>query len=89
MKAKLFSLLLLPSLSWAVPNISDGKLLYDESCAKCHHTPYQSLGWNEMTNRTELRYMIEACSDHFQLEWNAKDVEDTEEFLNTEFFLFD
>ncbi len=83
---KLLSLLLLPSLSWALPNLSDGKLLYDESCAKCHHTPYQSLGWNEMTNKIELSHMVEACSDYFNLDWNAQDIEDTTEFLNTEFF---
>ncbi len=89
MKAKLLALALLPTLAWAVPNISDGKLLYDESCAKCHHTPYESLGWNEMTNRIELAHMISACSDHFQLDWNAQDIEDAGEYLNTEFFFFD
>jgi len=88
-KAKLLALALLPGLSLAVANITDGKLLYDESCVKCHHTPYESLGWNEMTNRIELRHMIEACSNHFQLDWNDQDVQDTEEFLNTEFFFFD
>lgn len=89
MQAKLLALVLLPSLSWAAPNISDGKLLYDESCAKCHHTPYQSLGWNEMDNRIELSHMVSACSDHFQLDWNEQDIKDTTEYLNTEFFFFD
>ncbi len=84
--ARLLSLFLLPTLSWAVPNVSDGKLLYDESCAKCHHTPYESLGWNEMTSKTELTGMVEACSDHFQLNWNEQDIEDTAGYLNAEFF---
>ncbi|MDB2590576.1 hypothetical protein N9Y32_06070 [Candidatus Thioglobus sp.] len=89
MKTSLLSLCLLPSLGWAVANIADGKLLYDESCAKCHHTPYQSLGWNEMTSKIEVSLMVSACSDHFQLDWNAQDIEDTTEFLNTEFFFFE
>ena len=88
MRVKLSLIFLLPSISFAMPNISDGKLLYDESCVKCHHTPYQSLGWNEMTNKIELSHMVEACSDYFQLEWNAQDIKDTTEFLNTEFFFF-
>ncbi len=87
MKAKFLSLILLPSLSWAVPNINDGKLLYDESCTRCHQNPYQSLGWNEINNFVELEYMIGACSNYFQLEWNEQDIEDTSEYLNTEFFL--
>jgi hypothetical protein len=94
-KSNLLSLFLLPSLSWAVtnitdgkatPSIPDGKLLYDESCAKCHHAPYESLGWNEITSKAELRQMIGSCSDHFQLEWNEQDITDTSEYLNTEFF---
>ena len=89
MKTSLLSLCLLPSFSWAVANIADGALLYDESCAKCHHTPYQSLGWNEMTSKAELGYMIESCSDYFQLDWNAQDIEDTSEYLNAEFFFLE
>lgn len=89
MKNKLLFLALLPTFSWAAPNISDGKLLYDESCAKCHHTPYESLGGDEITNRMELDYMIEACSNYFQLDWNVQDIEDTGEYLNTEFFFFE
>lgn len=80
---------LLSTASMAAPNLADGQLLYDESCAKCHHTPYQSLGWNEMTSKREVSHMVSACSDHFQLEWNDQDIEDTTEFLNTEFFFFD
>jgi len=94
-KTSLLSLFLLPSLSWAVanitdekatPSIPDGKLLYDESCAKCHHAPYESLGWNEMTSKAELKQMVDSCSDHFQLDWNEQDIIDTSEYLNTEFF---
>ncbi len=89
MKVRLIFALLLPSISSAVPNLADGKLLYDESCAKCHHIPYQSLGWNEMNNHVELSHMVSACSDHFQLDWNEQDIKDTTEYLNTEFFFFD
>ena len=89
LKASLLSLFLLPSLSWAVPNIADGKLLYEESCAKCHHIPYESLGWNEMTSKDELGNMIGACSDYFRLNWNAQDIQDTREYLNTEFFFLE
>ncbi len=89
MKTSLLSVFLLPSLSWAVANITDGKLLYDESCAKCHHSPYESLGWNEMTSKIELGSMIESCGDYFQLDWNAQDIEDTSEYLNTEFFFLE
>lgn len=39
-----------------------------------------------MTNKIELSHMVEACSDYFNLDWNAQDIEDTTEFLNTEFF---
>jgi len=77
---KLLFFTLLPSLSWAVPNVSDGKLLYDESCARCHQNPYQDLGWNEMTN---------PCDGYFQLDWNKQDFEDITEYLNSEFFQLD
>ena len=83
------TLILAALLSSAVhANLSDGQLLYEESCAKCHHSPYQSLGWNEMTNILEVRHMVEACSDYFQLDWNQQDVRDTVEYLNNEFFFF-
>ena len=81
--------LLLPFALIAAPNIADGALLYDESCAKCHHSPYESLGWNEMTSKIELDSMIESCSDYFRLDWNAQDIEDTSEYLNTEFFFLE
>ena len=86
---KLLFIVLLPSLSWAVPNVSDGKLLYDESCARCHQNPYQDLGWNEMTNLIELSHMIHACDGYFQLDWNKQDFEDITEYLNSEFFKLD
>ncbi len=73
----------------ALANPSDGQLLYNESCAKCHHTPYQTLGWAELTNRFELRHMVGACSDYFQLDWDRQDVNDTVEYLNKEFFFFE
>ncbi|WP_428087153.1 hypothetical protein [Candidatus Thioglobus sp.] len=79
----------MPFASIATPNIADGALLYEESCAKCHHAPYQSLGWEEMSNKIELSHMIKACSNHFQLEWNQQDIKDTTEYLNAEFFFFD
>ena len=74
--------------STAHANLADGKLLYEESCAKCHHSPYQTLGWNEMTNILEVTHMVEACSDYFRLDWNRQDVRDTVEYLNNEFFFF-
>ncbi len=80
---------LLPSLALAQPNIVDGKLLYEESCIKCHSDPYLSIGLNEMSNPIELSYMVNVCSEHFQLNWNQQDIEDTTHYLNTEFFRFD
>lgn len=42
-----------------------------------------------MTSKAELSYMIGACSDYFHLDWNAQDIEDTREYLNTEFFFLE
>ena len=83
----------LPNLALAItlqqPNIGDGKLLYEESCLKCHGDPYLSNGLDEMTNVTDLFYMTKACSKHFQLAWNKQDITDTTHYLNTKFFHFD
>jgi len=90
---KALLLTLLPHLALAItlvqPNIDDGKLLYEESCIKCHDDPYLSSGLDEMTNKTELFYMVTACSRHFQLAWNKQDITDTTYYLNTKFFHFD
>ncbi len=82
-------LFFLSSASLAAPNLADGRLLYEEECEKCHKTPYESLGWNELTKKEEIAIMVGACSDHFQLDWNSQDILDTTEYLNSEFFLFD
>ncbi len=86
-KILLFSLL--PSLVLAQPNLEDGKLLYEESCLHCHGDPYLSNGLDEMTNTTELFYMVKACARHFQLNWNQQDITDTTHYLNTKFFQLD
>lgn len=83
-------LLLLPCASMAVPNIADGKLLYEESCAKCHGSDYyQGLSVDEITNTVELSHWVDTCSTHFNLGWNDQDIEDTVHYLNREFFLID
>ena len=90
---KALLLALLPNLVLAIeltnPNIDDGKLLYEESCLKCHGDPYLENGLDEMTNITELFYMTKACSKHFQLAWNKQDITDTTHYLNTKFFHFE
>ncbi len=86
-KILLFSLL--PGLVLAQPNIEDGKLLYEESCINCHGDPYSSSGLDEMTNTTELFYMVRACARHFRLNWNQQDITDTTHYLNTKFFQLD
>ncbi|HIM95209.1 MAG TPA: cytochrome c [Gammaproteobacteria bacterium] len=83
-KILLFSLL--PSLVLALPNLEDGKLLYEESCLNCHGDPYLSSGLDEMTNTTDLFYMVRACAKHFRLNWNQQDITDTTHYLNTKFF---
>ncbi len=84
---KLALIALLPIYSWAAPNINDGKLLYEESCAKCHGTTaYQGLGMDEMTNLVELSHWVNTCSTHFRLDWNEQDISDTVHYLNNEFF---
>ena len=85
-RAVFFIALLLPFTILAEPNYADGKLLFEESCEKCHRTPYQGLGWNDMLNLVELRHMIGACSDHFHLDWNKQDIDDALHYMNSEFF---
>jgi hypothetical protein len=86
-KILLFSLL--PGLVLALPNLEDGKLLYEESCLNCHGDPYLSSGLDEMTNTTDLFYMVRACAKHFRLNWNQQDITDTTHYLNTKFFQLD
>lgn len=69
------------------PNLSDGKLLYEESCSHCHGSDYyQGLGMDEMTNIYEILHWVEGCSKHFHLGWNEQDITDTAYFLNKEYF---
>jgi len=68
---KLLLFALLPICAWAVPNANDGKLLYEESCAKCHGiSSYQGLGMDEITNLIELaqldRYLQQAFSPRLE-----------------------
>jgi len=90
---KALLLTLLPGLALAIelvqPNIGDGKLLYEESCMRCHDDPYLSNGLDEMTNTTELFYMVTACSRHFDLDWNKQDITDTTHYMNIKFFQLD
>lgn len=87
---KLLLFALLPICAWAVPNANDGKLLYEESCAKCHGiSSYQGLGMDEITNLIELAHWTDTCSKHFRLDWNNQDIEDTVHYLNREFFRLD
>jgi len=86
-KILLFSLL--PGLVLALPNLEDGKLLYEESCLNCHGDPYLSSGLDEMTNTTDLFYMVRTCAKHFRLNWNQQDITDTTHYLNTKFFQLD
>ncbi len=86
-KILLFSLL--PGLVLALPNLEYGKLLYEESCLNCHGDPYLSSGLDEMTNTTDLFYMVRACAKHFRLNWNQQDITDTTHYLNTKFFQLD
>ena len=67
---KILLFALLPCLVLAQPNLEDGKLLYEESCLNCHGDPYLNNGLDEMTNTTDLFYMVRACAKHFRLNWN-------------------
>ena len=94
MKRNKASLLaLMPNLVLAItlvqPNIGDGKILYEESCMRCHDDPYLSNGMDEMTNTTELFDMVTACSRRFNLDWNKQDITDTTHYLDTKFFQLD
>jgi hypothetical protein len=87
---KLLFVLFLPFSLMAEPNISDGELLYGESCAKCHGTEYyQGLSVEEVTNTFELVLWVDTCSKHFNLDWNDQDIKDTVHYLNREFFKLD
>jgi cytochrome c1 len=86
---KILLIALLPCLVLAQPNLEDGKLLYEESCLSCHGDPYLSNGLDEMTNTTDLLYMVRACAKHFRLNWNQQDITDTTHYLNTKFFQLD
>lgn len=69
------------------PNLIDGKILYEESCAQCHGSDYYlGLGMDEMTNIYEILHWVEGCSKHFHLGWNDQDITDTAHFLNKEYF---
>lgn len=89
MRNLLFIVFLLPFTLMAQPNISDGKLLYEESCIKCHGDPYLNNGMDEMTSLIELSHMVIACNNYFNLDWNEQDIEDTVHYLNREFFQLD
>jgi cytochrome c1 len=86
---KILLFTLLPCLVLAQPNLEDGKLLYEESCLNCHGDPYLNNGLDEMTNTTDLFYMVRACAKHFRLNWNQQDITDTTHYLNTKFFQLD
>ena len=90
MRKLLVTILFLPFSLMAEPNIIDGKLLYGESCAKCHGTEYyQGLGMSEPNDVVELTHWVDTCSQHFNLDWNDQDIEDTVHYLNREFFRLD
>ena len=90
MRKLLLAVLFLPLALMAQPNIVDGKLLYEESCAKCHGSDYyQGLSVEEVTNTFELMHWVDTCSKHFNLDWNDQDIEDTVHYLNREFFKLD
>jgi hypothetical protein len=50
---------------------------------------YLNNGLDEMTNTTDLFYMVRACAKHFRLNWNQQDITDTTHYLNTKFFQLD
>jgi hypothetical protein len=90
MRKLLAAILFLPFSLMAEPNISDGKLLYEESCAKCHGTDYyQGLGMSEPSDSVELTHWVDTCSQHFNLDWNNQDIEDTVHYLGRKFFELD
>lgn len=85
-KSYIFILLIIFSNLVHSASISDGEILFKESCIQCHENSSEEMmifSMNKLTNK------IYGCVGQLDLPWNEQDVEDTAAYLDDKYFHFD
>jgi ABC-type histidine transport system ATPase subunit len=66
-------------------NITDGEILFKESCIQCHENPAEEMMIFSMQN---LKKKIYGCAGQLNLPWNEQDVDDAASYLDVKYFHF-
>ena len=96
MKIKLQTSYLLPlmlSIGFSTVSAADfdvdaGKELVQENCINCHGSELYTRKIRLVKSRSNLTTQVQRCELALDLNWFDKDVENTAEFLNQEFYHF-
>jgi len=77
----------------AQADVAAGQKLHEAKCSSCHATPHTAefytsrVGKNYKT-RDSLRTMVQACANHFNIDWFDEDVDAVTAYLNQSYYKY-
>ncbi|OYY74092.1 MAG: hypothetical protein B7Y40_06670 [Gammaproteobacteria bacterium 28-57-27] len=71
--------------------VAKGEKLHAEKCAACHAAPhdakfYTSRVGKDLKTKASLNTKVQACANHFNIDWFDDDIAAVTEYLNTKYY---
>jgi mono/diheme cytochrome c family protein len=71
--------------------VAKGQKLHEEKCAACHVAPhdakfYTSHVGKDLKSKASLNAKVQACANHFNIDWFDDDVAAVTDYLNTTYY---
>ena len=84
----LLPILMIAGNAYADVDAVRGKLLHEQSCAKCHDTSVYSRPDKRINSLAALQGQVNRCTRPAGAEWDKQDIADVIEYLNRSFYHF-